>query len=70
MLIDELNKLLCSKEINNILLYIAKMNDKRMCLNIDVIKCYRQYFEKIILFSFVVEIFPNKNLFKKTKTVV
>lgn len=60
MLIDELNKLLCSKEINNILLYIAKMNDKRMCLNIDVIKCYRQYFEKILLLSFVVEIFPSE----------
>ena len=58
MLINELNHLFGSKEINNVLSHIAKTDDKRMCLNKEVMNTYRRYFEKIILLSFVVEIVP------------
>ncbi len=60
MLTNELNHLFRSEEINQVLQQIAKTDDKRMCLNKDVMNTYRCYFEKIILLSFVVEILPNE----------
>lgn len=58
MLTNELNQLFCSQEINHVLDHIAKTDDKRMCLNKQVMNTYRCYFEKIILLSFVVDIAP------------
>ncbi len=58
MLINELNKLFCGREIKYVLNRIAKTDDKRMCLNKDIMNTYRCYFEKIILLSFVIEIAP------------
>lgn len=60
MLTNELNHLFSSNEINHVLSQIAKTDDKRMCLNKDVMNTFRGYFEKIILLSFVVEVVPGE----------
>ena len=60
MTFDKLNELFCSKDMEYVLFDIAKQNDLRMCLNLDVMNEYKLFFGKIITLSFVVDILSNE----------
>lgn len=56
---NDINNLFACDEMKNILIEIAKENDFRMCLNKDVIDQFKELFSNILMFSFVVDIFPS-----------